>query len=254
MANRRMFSLKIINSARFLRMPVDSQLLYFHLGLHADDDGVVEAYPVLKTIGSSEDNLRVLTAKGLVKVLNEDLVTYIMDWNEHNAIRADRKVDSVYKNLLLQLLPEVEVVDAKPRADTNKLTGRPMDNQRTAQVRLGKVRIGEEKEASSSNVATPAQVTSAFFSSVITKNLPDDVKEMLASVAEKMGISKEVVWSEVQKFTLYWTEKTKSGKKERWETEKTFEAKKRLFTWLQRSQSNTFKGLPVRDKNNVQVV
>jgi hypothetical protein len=128
MAQRRMFSLKITNSARFLRMPIDSQLLYFHLGLHADDDGVVEAYTVLKLLGSQEDNLKVLSSKGFVKVLNEDLVSFITDWNEHNLIRADRKVDSIYKNLLLKIIPEAEIVEPQPRADTGKVTIAQMRN------------------------------------------------------------------------------------------------------------------------------
>lgn len=125
-------------------MPVDSRELYFHLGMNADDDGVVEAYTVLKLVGSSEDNLRVLSVKGFIKILNEDYVAYITDWSEHNLIRADRKVDSVYKNLLLQIVPEAEIIDPKPRADTNKITGRPVDNQWTAQVRLGKGRVGKD--------------------------------------------------------------------------------------------------------------
>lgn len=144
MAQRRMFSLKITNSARFLRMPIDSQLLYFHLGLHADDDGVVEAYTVLKMLNSNEDNLNILVAKGFIKVLNEDLVSFITDWGEHNLIRADRKVDSIYKNLLLKVVSDVEIVVPKPRADTGKVTGRPMDNQWTPQDRIGKDSISKE--------------------------------------------------------------------------------------------------------------
>lgn len=145
MAQRRMFSVKITNSAKFLKMPIDSQLLYFHLGLHADDDGVVEAYTIIKTLNSNEDNLKVLVAKGFIKILNEDLVSYITDWNEHNLIRADRKVDSIYKNLLLQIVSDIDILEPKPRSDTGKLTGRPLDNQWTAQVRLGKDRIDNKE-------------------------------------------------------------------------------------------------------------
>jgi hypothetical protein len=146
---RRMFSPKIISSARFLKMPIDSQLLYFHLGMNADDDGIVEAYTIIKSIGSNEDNLRVLSSKGFIKILNEDLVSFITDWTEHNLIRADRKVDSIYKPLLLQILPEVELIDPKPRADTGKMTGRPMDDQWTDNGQpmdgIGKDRIGKDK-------------------------------------------------------------------------------------------------------------
>jgi hypothetical protein len=96
MAQRRMFSQRVVGSGRFLKRPPSSQALYFHLGINADDDGIVEAYQVMRLTGSNEDDLKVLAAKNFIKVLNEDLVTYILDWNEHNLIRADRKVDSIY--------------------------------------------------------------------------------------------------------------------------------------------------------------
>jgi hypothetical protein len=147
-AARRMFSLNIINSARFLKMPTDAQNLYFHLGLRADDDGIVEAYSVMTQIRSSDDNLRILHAKGFVYVLNEDLVTYITDWKEHNNVRADRKIDSIYKNLLVQVLPEVAPKQAKPRSDVKDNSKRiDMDGPRSdhGPHRLGKVRLGKDR-------------------------------------------------------------------------------------------------------------
>ena len=44
MATRRMFSIRVTDSTRFLKMPATSQNLYFQLGLMADDDGILEAY------------------------------------------------------------------------------------------------------------------------------------------------------------------------------------------------------------------
>ncbi|MDO8180249.1 replisome organizer [Lactiplantibacillus plantarum] len=148
MAQRRMFSNRITDSAKFLKMPLSSQALYFHLGLHADDDGVVEAFSVMRQTGAVEDDLRILVAKNFVNVLNDDLVAYITDWNENNRIRADRKVDSIYKDLLLEILPNIELTEPKPRADTGKVTGRPMDNQWTdnGPHRLGKDRLGKDSK------------------------------------------------------------------------------------------------------------
>jgi hypothetical protein len=37
-----MLSLRIVDSVRFLQMPLTAHALYFHLALHADDDGVVD--------------------------------------------------------------------------------------------------------------------------------------------------------------------------------------------------------------------
>lgn len=145
MADRRMFSKRIVSSAKFLKMPISSQCLYFHLGLHADDDGVVEAYTVMNSVGASEDDIKVLVTKGFVYVLNEDLVSYITDWSENNKIRADRKIDSIYKGLLLQVLPDVKLIQKRERADVlkKKTNGQPMDVQWTAQDRLGKDSIGK---------------------------------------------------------------------------------------------------------------
>lgn len=132
MAERRMFSKRIVRTARFIKMPASSRELYFQLGLDADDDGIVEAFNVMKLIGASEDDLRVLIAKNFVQVLNDDLVTYITDWNENNKLRADRKVDSIYKDLLLKVNPHVQLLAPKPRADTKKVTGQSTDNQWTS--------------------------------------------------------------------------------------------------------------------------
>lgn len=168
MAERRMFSKRIIGSARFLRMPGSTQALYFHLGMAADDDGIVEAYPIMQMVNASEDDLRLLAAKGFVKVLNEDLVTYILDWQENNKIRADRKVNSIYKDLLLQVMPETPLIEPRQRADrvrpdivqdnhgtqtgqpwdaNGTSHGQPMDNHGTqmGQHRIGKDRIGKDR-------------------------------------------------------------------------------------------------------------
>lgn len=153
MASRRMFSLRVINSARFLKMPVSSQALYFHLGMRADDDGIVEAYTTIRAVGCTEDDLRVLMAKGFVKVLNEDLITYITDWNENNKIRPDRKIDSMYKDLLLKIVPDAPLIEKKERSDIKRTgNGQAVDNQWTdigqpmdgiGKDRLGKVSLGE---------------------------------------------------------------------------------------------------------------
>ncbi len=136
-----MFSNRIIGSARFIKMPPSIQALYFHLCLNADDDGVVEAYPIMRMLGSTEDDVRILNAKNLVTVLNEDLVSHITDWLEHNSLRADRKVDSVYQNLLLQMVPEAEIIEPKPRSDvednSKRLNGPSTDG-------IGKDRIGKD--------------------------------------------------------------------------------------------------------------
>ncbi len=160
-----MFSLRIINSARFLMMPISCQALYFHLGMRADDDGIVEAYSVMRTVGCKEDDLRVLVSKGYVQLLNDELVAYILDWKENNRIRADRKTDSMYKDLLLKVNPDAELIEKKERADVKKkYDARVMDNQWTTngqpmdgigKVSIGKVSIGKDIEKQPRKRFTP---------------------------------------------------------------------------------------------------
>ena len=42
MAQRRMFSKKVTDTDTFLDMPLSTQALYFHLNMHADDDGFID--------------------------------------------------------------------------------------------------------------------------------------------------------------------------------------------------------------------
>ena len=189
MAERRMFSRRIIESARFLRMPISAQALYFHLGMQADDDGIVESFKVLRMIGANEDDLRVLVGKGFAIILNEDLVTYLPDWTEHNHIRADRRSESPYRELLLQIVPDANLIEKKERSDKRKnensepntTDGQPVDNQwatngqpmgnqmpqngrhRLGKDRIGKDRLGQESIVIPSAADEPSQEEKAAY-------------------------------------------------------------------------------------------
>ncbi len=67
MANKRMFTLKVVDSDAFLEMSQTSQLLYFHLGMRVDDDGFVgNPKRIMRMIGSSEDDIKILFAKKFI--------------------------------------------------------------------------------------------------------------------------------------------------------------------------------------------
>lgn len=102
MAERRMLSKKIFQSRKFLMMPFEAQALYTHLILSSDDDGVVEAFPIVRMIGAKEDSLGLLVVKKFILPLNDDMVYFITDFEEQNKIRADRVQPSRYRNLLLE--------------------------------------------------------------------------------------------------------------------------------------------------------
>lgn len=67
MAQKRMFSLSVIDTDRFLEMPVSAQALYFHLGMHGDDDGFVASpRKIARSVGCNVDDLRLLAQKNFI--------------------------------------------------------------------------------------------------------------------------------------------------------------------------------------------
>lgn len=88
--------------------------------LEADDDGVVEAFLIMNLINATEQDLQMLEEKKYIIILDEDYVVYICDWRTHNSIRADRKIDSIYKELLLEKIPDIELLEKKQRSDVKR--------------------------------------------------------------------------------------------------------------------------------------
>lgn len=96
MAKKRMFNQKITDSDAFLDMPLSTQCLYFHLNMHADDDGFIgNPKKISRMIGASEDDLKLLILKRFV-ITFEDSVIVIKHWLIHNTLRKDRYQPTIY--------------------------------------------------------------------------------------------------------------------------------------------------------------
>lgn len=97
MAKRRMFSPDIVASDVFVDMPMSSQALYFHLCLHADDDGfIANPKQICRMVGANVDDLNILFAKRYL--LNFPTgVAVVKHWLIHNLIRSDLYVETTYK-------------------------------------------------------------------------------------------------------------------------------------------------------------
>lgn len=103
MANRRMFSLDVVDTDAFLELPISSQALYFHLGMRADDDGFVSSPKKIMTIiNVNIDDLKVLIAKGFVIALENGIVI-IRHWKQNNYIQRDRYKETIYQDQLKAL-------------------------------------------------------------------------------------------------------------------------------------------------------
>jgi hypothetical protein len=142
MAQRRMFSLKIIDTDLFLDMPITARLLYYDLSMRADDDGFVASpKKIQKMIGCSDDDLRILFAKQFV-IPFESGVCVIKHWKIHNLIRSDRYIETEYKqekSMLVEVDSKYEIVGASGMQNVI-----PNGNQMEPQVRLGQGSLGED--------------------------------------------------------------------------------------------------------------
>ena len=95
-AQKRMFSLQVVDTDRFMDMPTSSQALYFHLGMHGDDDGFVASpRKIVRSAGCNDDDLRLLISKGYI-IPFESGVVVITDWNTNNTLKNDRYHATVY--------------------------------------------------------------------------------------------------------------------------------------------------------------
>lgn len=156
MGNRRMISKTVTQTQRFLRLPLEAQALYFHLIQNCDDDGVVEAFPIIRMIGASEDNLGLLVIKQFVKPLNDEMVYFVVDFHEQNTVRRDRYTPSIYKDLLEQnaenLITDSDDMAGKPLVNQTETTGKP--NISKDNISKGKVSKGSSKETQEEKTTT----------------------------------------------------------------------------------------------------
>ncbi|KXA52075.1 hypothetical protein HMPREF1880_00419 [Streptococcus agalactiae] len=98
-----MFSRKITETDRFLEMPLSSQALYFHLNMGADDEGFIDkAKTIQRTIGASDDDMKLLIAKGFLIPFDSGVVV-IRHWRIHNYIQSDRFQSTLYQSEKAQL-------------------------------------------------------------------------------------------------------------------------------------------------------
>lgn len=141
MAQRRMFSRKITETDHFLEMPLSSQALYFHLNMGADDEGFIDkAKTIQRTIGASDDDMKLLIAKGFL-IPFESGVVVIRHWRIHNYIQADRFQATIHQNEKKQLeFDKSKIASIKP-LDQCIQNVYKMDTQ----VRLGEDRLDKDR-------------------------------------------------------------------------------------------------------------
>ena len=96
MARRRMFSLDIVDTDKFLDLPLSTQALYFHLGMRSDDDGFVGSpKKIAKILGATDESLKELEKQGYVTCFDSG-VLYVNHFKKMNINKSDRYKPTIY--------------------------------------------------------------------------------------------------------------------------------------------------------------
>ena len=148
MAERRMMAKSVIDTDAFLDMPASTQSLYFHMLLRADDDGFIASPKgILRIIGASDDDLKLLLAKQYLFRFESGVVV-IKDWKIHNYIQNDRYKPSLQpERELLTITANKEYT--LTNSDVSDMDTECIQNVSIGKVRLGKARLGKNNILSS---------------------------------------------------------------------------------------------------------
>lgn len=141
MAERRMFAKTIIDSDAFLDMPMSARLLYYDLGMRADDDGFINSpKKIMRMTGASNDDMNILIMRKFLIPFDSGVVV-IKHWRINNYLRNDRYTETKY----LEEKSNLEV-DKNGSYTAKNNTGIPVGIPMvsTGKVRLGKDSIGKD--------------------------------------------------------------------------------------------------------------
>ena len=160
MAERRMFTKKIIDSDAFLEMPCSAQALYFHLAMRADDDGFVNNPQKIRGFcGASGDDLKLLMAKRFIIAFDNGIIV-IKHWRMHNLLRKDRYTPTQYIEEKESLMLKADgSYTEKPPELPSATTWQPNGNQVATQYSIGKVSEGKDSLGECSVVTDTATAT-----------------------------------------------------------------------------------------------
>lgn len=147
MADKRMMSKSVIDTDVFLDMPTSTQCLYFQLLLRADDDGFLKnAKTIMRTVGASQDDMKLLIAKQYLILFDSGTIV-IKHWRIHNYIKKDRyKPTDCKETRLIDVNDKGEYILLEPTCIQNGTTTEPtcIQNGTSGKVRL-EIELGKSK-------------------------------------------------------------------------------------------------------------
>ena len=209
MANRRMFSLDVVDTDNFLDMPLSAQGLYFHLGMRADDDGFISSpKKIIKIVNASEDDLKLLIIKGYL-IPFESGVIVIKHWRQNNYVKGDRYKPTIYQNERKQLYAENNIYHLDTVCIQNGTKTEPQD--RLGKDRLGKDSVGKDSVGKDSIDTSPKGEVKKGENPPIPLGEKKTEKQELKTILNSFAFS-STLHQKIQEWLLYKKERRKTYK------------------------------------------
>lgn len=180
MAERRMFAKSVVESDEFLDMPATSRLLYFHLGMEADDDGFLNnPKTIMRMVGCSQDDLSLLVSKGFLIPFKSGVVV-IRHWKQSNYIQKDRYRPTKFKDEMKQL----SLAENVYTLDTSCI--HPVSKPYT-QDSIGKDRLELGKDNIYNNAPVEEKSSPAQKKKTRKSKIPPDIDEVKAYCQDRQN-------------------------------------------------------------------
>lgn len=175
MAEKRMFTQKIIDSDAFLEMPTSAQALYFHLNMRADDDGFVNnPKKITRCVGAAEDDLKLLIVKRFIIAFDSGVIV-IKHWRMHNTLKMDRYHPTDYQEefQMLQLKDKGKVYTERNQNGTTLEPENRLDKNRLDKIRLEESSTISNEMVCATDVARVIEAWNSLNLTRIVKITPD---------------------------------------------------------------------------------
>jgi DnaD/phage-associated family protein len=146
MAQKRMINKIVSDEDRFMDMHAESQALYFHMNLKADDEGFVAGpYRLLRMLNIGRERLDELADSEFIFLFGSG-IALIRHWHIHNNLRRDRVRETIYQDekalvcmddcriyCMADRCPtDVRQMSAQEREDKNSIDKNSIDKQSRA--------------------------------------------------------------------------------------------------------------------------
>ena len=148
--------------------------------------------------------------------------TTIYFWINYLKVNSYIDIKSTNKYSIITILNwnEYQTIDSK--VDNKRTTdGQQMDTNKNV----------KNDKNEKNNIYTPQNLSKQFF------NKEKYFNTLLDEFSKALKVQREKLEEEFNHFILYWTEPNRSGSKVRWELERTFDVKRRLYTWMRNKQT-----------------